>query len=298
VRDSKPSASAQQVALVRAHLTSVGVLDDPLAATMLRSPWRELERLLRRRPLARIGHNPTFAYLAARTRFFDEAVRDAIDAGAAQVVIVGAGYDSRAWRLRRAGVRFFEIDHPATQADKRRRAPVGDVVYVSVDLARADVVAALRAAGFADQATVFVVEGLLLYLAADRVHRLLADLSRLGAPASRLVTNVGIAVAERHRLSPRRLLRQGLVALRGEPFRFRLSPDQARAFLARTGWTITSTCSGPQVAERYLSDTGLPARNLLRDDIAFLIAEKRTSLPDRSGERRAAALGDEEQAVT
>jgi methyltransferase (TIGR00027 family) len=296
VSASKPSTSAQQVALVRAHLTSVGVLDDPWAATMLRSPWRELERLLRRPRLARIGRNPTFAYLAARTRFFDEAVRNAMDAGATQVVIVGAGYDSRARRLRRAGVRFFEVDHPATQVDKRRCAPLGEVVYVPVDLAGQDVVAPLRAAGFADRVTVFVVEGLLLYLTADRVRRLLTDLAHLGAPASGLVTNVGIAVADRDRLSLRRLLRQRLVALRGEPFRFRLSPGQASAFLARSGWTITSTFSGPQAAERYLSGTGLPARNLLRDDIAFLVAEN--ARERRYLERRAAALADEEQAVT
>ena len=60
------------------------------------------------------------ARLAARTRFFDEQVLAALDRGIRQVVIAGAGYDDRALRFRSPGVRYFELDHPATQADKRR----------------------------------------------------------------------------------------------------------------------------------------------------------------------------------
>jgi O-methyltransferase involved in polyketide biosynthesis len=48
-------------------------------------------------------------------------VVDAIDRGVKQVVILGAGYDGRALRFRTPGVRFFEVDHPATQIDKLRR---------------------------------------------------------------------------------------------------------------------------------------------------------------------------------
>ena len=62
--------------------------------------------------------------LAARTRFFDERVLEAISDGIGQVVILGAGYDDRALRFRSPGVRFFELDHPATQADKARRLRV------------------------------------------------------------------------------------------------------------------------------------------------------------------------------
>jgi hypothetical protein len=59
--------------------------------------------------------------IIARTRFFDGRVLAAISAGTGQVVILGAGYDDRALRFRSPGVRFFELDHPATQADKARR---------------------------------------------------------------------------------------------------------------------------------------------------------------------------------
>src|SRR5256885_1004949 len=60
-------------------------------------------------------------YLAARTSFFDRAVTGALDRGVAQVVVGAAGYDGRAFRYAKPGVRWFEVDHPATQRDKLER---------------------------------------------------------------------------------------------------------------------------------------------------------------------------------
>src|SRR5271166_5534547 len=59
--------------------------------------------------------------IEARTRFVDEQVQAAISAGVRQIVICGAGYDDRALRFKSEGVRFFELDHPVTQADKLQR---------------------------------------------------------------------------------------------------------------------------------------------------------------------------------
>jgi methyltransferase (TIGR00027 family) len=120
-----PSSTAQHIALARAHLTWRGILNDPYAEGMLHPRWARIDRALRHRPLTWLGDNRIFAQVGARTCFFDEAVVAGLDAGVRQVVVLGAGYDSRAWRLARTGVRFFEVDHPATQADKRMRAPGG-----------------------------------------------------------------------------------------------------------------------------------------------------------------------------
>ena len=65
--------------------------------------------------------SPMFAYLAARTRFIDSVVVRSLQRGVTQVVIAGAGYDGRALRYGKPGVRRFELDHPATQADKLER---------------------------------------------------------------------------------------------------------------------------------------------------------------------------------
>ena len=107
--------------------------------------------------------------MQARTALVDDAVLSAVAAGVTQVVVIGAGYDDRALRFRTPGVRFFEVDHPATQADKRRRVErlgaTGDVSFVPVDLTSDDLGSALEAAGHdATAATLFVGEGLMVYL--------------------------------------------------------------------------------------------------------------------------------------
>ena len=69
----------------------------------------------------RITEGGMHDYLAARTAFFDRTVVGALHQGVRQVVVGGAGYDGRALRYAKPGVRWFEVDHPATQADKRER---------------------------------------------------------------------------------------------------------------------------------------------------------------------------------
>ena len=107
------------------------------------------------------------------------SVLEAISAGTGQVVILGAGYDDRALRFRSPGVRFFELDHPATQADKARRlraikAGAGAPVLAPADFRHGDVAAVLGACGHdAGQPTLFLCEGLLVYLDRPTCVRLL-----------------------------------------------------------------------------------------------------------------------------
>ena len=104
MRESKPSSSAQSVALVRAHLHASGVIDDPWVHQLLTPRRQVMARVLRARPFTKYGETATFSFLAARTHFFDAAVTNAITAGITQVAIIGAGYDTRAWRLAAPGV--------------------------------------------------------------------------------------------------------------------------------------------------------------------------------------------------
>jgi methyltransferase (TIGR00027 family) len=79
------------------------------------------------------------AFVAARTAFFDEQLLRACATGNHQVVIVGAGYDGRSLRFRQPNIAFFELDHPATQADKLARlndpgVDASDVRFVPLDI--------------------------------------------------------------------------------------------------------------------------------------------------------------------
>ena len=267
-----PSTSAELAALARAHLTSKGILDDPWAQTMLRFPWREVAQVSHWCVTSRTLTNPTLAYFAARTRFYDHAVRTALDAGASQVVILGAGYDSRAWRLARPGVCFFEVDHPSTQAAKRARAPAGGPIYVPADFETANPKTLLASAGISDdQTTLYVAEGLLMYLSARRVPSLLAALSHFTAGRGSLVTNFAHGFAD-HSAGVRGFVRRSLSAIQGEPFRFWLSPGSVRGFLAQTGWAMTTSLTGPQVAGLHLPDWHSSATALNRNGVQFVVA--------------------------
>lgn len=147
MRQAKASGSAMTVALARAHLHWLKAVDDPDAIAVLtrrhRAAWA-----LRQRPFAGYGTSPTFAYLAVRTRFFDDAVARDSDEAPKQAVIIGAGYDSRASRLASPGVRYFEVDHPPTQAEKRRRLPNEEVTYVPAVIGDDDLASSLTANGY------------------------------------------------------------------------------------------------------------------------------------------------------
>jgi methyltransferase (TIGR00027 family) len=183
--------------------------------------------------------------MGTRTRFFDDEVLTAVTSGVTQVVIVGAGYDGRALRFRGPGVRFFEVDHPATQGDKRRRVedlgvPLDDVTFVSIDLMEerlGDVLA--RAGHDPDQRSLFLCEGLLLYLSTPVVESLLGDLRARAAPASRLAVSIreersgGSALAKARGWGRRLFLR-----VIGEPRRSSFGIGEFGLLLERTGWTI------------------------------------------------------------
>ena len=115
MRKRRPSFTARTVALVRSQLPRPQTPEGDSDA----------ERRLYLGLRLRFGL-PLFAgkgrrNMAERTAFMDDETLRAINDGISQVVIIGAGYDGRALRFRTPGVRFFEVDHPATQADKRRR---------------------------------------------------------------------------------------------------------------------------------------------------------------------------------
>ena len=240
MRAGRPSNTAQYVAVVRAILHARGAIDDSYAKAML-TPTMRAAFVASRAPLLRSAtRSGLYAALAARTLVFDAAVTRALDDGITQVAIIGAGYDSRAWRLARKGVRFFEVDHPATQQAKRERAPVGGPVFVPVDLERDDLGDALAGAGLDPTVpTQFVIEGVTMYLLEDDVRALLIALYVLAADRSRLAVNFAPPPGTgdtRDRWRQRSLRALGIA--RGERHVFFVGADGARTFVDGTGWSV------------------------------------------------------------
>ena len=186
-------------------------------------------------------------WLKARTEFFDEATLAAIESGVGQIVIVGAGYDGRALRFHQQGVRFFEVDHPATQADKRHRveqlgATTQAATYIPHDLAQGNLADALAAAGhIRDEPSLFLCEGLLLYLPLSLTEELLRTLRGCAGPGSRLALSGHEVDPEAGPVGKLRMAGQRalLTAIR-EPRRSLFGPGELDALLRRTGWTPAS----------------------------------------------------------
>jgi methyltransferase (TIGR00027 family) len=223
MEDGTPSATARAVAQVRA------AMDRPVTPDGDGDVER---RLVERFPAGR--RSAMADALERRTQWFDGVTLRMIDAGIRQVVIVAAGYDCRALRFRTPGVRFIELDHPATQADKCRilgelGAATDDVAYAAADFTVDDVGAALAGAGHdAAQPSVFLVEGLLIYLDVATIESLLRALRARATDSSRLAVSIS------RNQSPAFYAR---VAAVGEQAQSTFSEAEALALLERCGWT-------------------------------------------------------------
>src|SRR5690349_11630138 len=163
-------------------------------------------------------------YLAARTAFFDRVVVRALEAGVTQVVIAAAGYDGRALRYAKPGVRWFEVDHPDTQRDKRDRLDRLEVVtdhitFVAADFAVDDVAQGLRDAGHEpSRTTLFLCEGVAVYLELDVLGALLHALRVCANDRSRLAISLSVDTGSAEQ-AHRRARFGAAVAAMGEPAR-------------------------------------------------------------------------------
>ncbi|HZP15172.1 MAG TPA: class I SAM-dependent methyltransferase [Nocardioides sp.] len=229
MRPGRPSFTARWVAAQRARLA------DQRPTIPTGRP--ELEAALYRSLGAVLGvsaFRPTS--MAARTAFFDRETVCAIERGVPQIVIVGAGYDGRAARFACPAVRWFELDYPSTQEDKRRRlGPASDLAtFVPIDLATDDVEAALDRGGHdARRPSLFMCEGLFAYLSIADGTALLASLRRCAAPTSGVAANFLVNAR------PKRVADAGLAVI-GERRRARFTAEDPARMLEQAGWHVDS----------------------------------------------------------
>ena len=205
------------------------------------------------------------ARLAARTRFFDEQVLAALSGGISQVVIAGAGYDDRALRFRSPGVRYFELDHPATQADKRRRlrrmkADDSGLTLLAADFRDGDVAGVLaRSSHHPGRPSLFLGEGLLVYLDQQTTIELLAGLHSRAAAGSLLAVSLAVHPdgLDSASVVARANARRSNAA--SEPWRTILPASSQRRLLAEAGWVVTAATDDTTGPRRSLLVTAQPA---------------------------------------
>ena len=264
-----PSGTAQLVAMFRA-LAAVDPREeirgrDALAALFLTDDQKKPlnDPAVRAWVLRSRSSAGAYAYLLCRTAYLDHVVEQALRESIPQIVFVGAGYDTRASRYRALAERtkIFELDTPATQTRKveilrRQNVPLPPgLVFVPADLRKHSPSDALRGSGFdAREKTLFVLEGLLNYLAPEVVDRTLAC---IGNEANR---DSSVCLDLKCRLSPAadatapgRLTDTGKAYFQHEPILFEIDWDRVVPFLSERGFKIEEDLAAGELERRFLT---------------------------------------------
>ncbi|MGO8824702.1 MAG: class I SAM-dependent methyltransferase [Acidimicrobiales bacterium] len=187
-----------------------------------------------------------------RTRVIDGEVARAIGHGTAQVVLLGAGYDGRALRFGGGTVRWFEVDLPAVQADKRQRLGAlgiepGGVTYVGFDLQRGDLGAALHAAGHdAAAPSLFVCEDVAAHLTLEAAASLSETLRARASAGSVLVADFVVTPEPGASARVLRATTGALLAMTGEPRRNEFRPGDPEKLMVVTGWRVAHADSAAE----------------------------------------------------
>ncbi|HEU4642974.1 MAG TPA: class I SAM-dependent methyltransferase [Gemmatimonadaceae bacterium] len=266
-------------ALADAGASHVRDFHDPTARALLDARWaRRLARVERALRAGKDGLSLAFArvqadMMALRTEAIDAAVRDAIAAGATQLVILGAGFDGRAWRMAELGaVRVLEVDQPATQAAKRSRiaalpSAIARVTYVPVDFRHDALAGALERAGHdAARPTCWIWEGVVMYLARDAMRSTLADVRRLSAVGSTLIVNYHTAMPP--------WLAAWVLRLVREPMRSSWSPEEMALELSAAGFRVREDSGVAEWAARFATGpVNLRAGHAMRIVVARRVAD-------------------------
>lgn len=255
--DSAASKTALMVCAYRARASQwpQPLFIDPWAEAIAGSDGHAIARLLDAQ------FPPMELWLALRVAYLDRLVARAVDRlSVRQIVILGAGYDTRAARLPRAGVRYFEVDHPATQAVKRARLrelpgyPIDAAAYIACNFEREDPIERLVAGGFAVAEPALVLwEGVVPYLTEPAIR---ATASRLASgldPRSLVAFDfVGRKFAAGRSVSDADRRARAYVGELGEPIRF--GADDMLPLLYECGFRWVRTRDFNELALEFVGD--------------------------------------------
>jgi methyltransferase (TIGR00027 family) len=259
MKTGRASKTALRVAIRRAAHQLIDrptVLDDPIAVRLIGQGYaRDMERAMHK--VARDFR----CYIAARSRYVEDRLADAVAREVTQYVVLGAGLDTFAYRNSFPSLRVFEVDFPATQQWKRAllaEAAIelpANLTFVPLDFEHQTLAEELAKAGFDNQKPAFFGwVGVVPYLTLEAFRATLGVVAQLPA---------GSAVSFDYASSPktlspeRRKVFDGLskrVAAAGEPFRLFLLPEEMGQELHHAGFKRIEQVDSDGLNERYFKD--------------------------------------------
>jgi methyltransferase (TIGR00027 family) len=265
----RPSVTAEAVTLARAveHLRPPGerIVDDPYAELFLGAAGRAAvlawkingpaTRLLKRLDPGGM------AYVACRHRYLDDQLLGALDEGVEQVVLLGAGYDTRAYRFANElnGRPVYEVDLAAIGARKARVIagkrgvfPAADVHRVEIDFENQTLTDTLKATEFRVGAPTFVVwEGVSMYLTRNAVKATVGAVHELCGAGSALGMDMWHLVDDPGPMGTVRRTAPAALSVIGEPVTFGVHPEEMTYFLDQLGFGIRDLATSDVLEARY-----------------------------------------------
>ena len=283
MKDTRPSATAKIVArgilLTSNHPSFTDLVPADMAsiteaflracprsagwdAGMMRRAWyRHILYLIERMTIPGIA-----LHFALRKRCIEEQTRQALAEGITQVVIIGAGFDTLAVRLARefADVRFIEIDHPATQQVKLNgmngngnHEALPNLSFHAVDLTRRRLEESLQSFPDYDSSgkTLFIAEGLTMYLTAEEVATMVQTIRRNSPDGSRLLfTFMECNRHDRIRFSNETRLVAFWLSLKKEQFQWGIDRAELRAWLGERDFLLRDITDTESLMQRYIPE--------------------------------------------
>ena len=267
-----PSQTAEAVCLMRAteqrRPPGERILDDPYARLFLgrlsRAALASWEASGKLGDVAARLSPGLAAYVLTRHRFIDDCLGRALEADVAQLVLLGAGYDSRAYRFAAGlgGRPVFEVDFPATSRRKARilarsadTLPRVTVHRIEIDFERDSLEERLRQAGFRKGArSFFVWEGVSMYLTRAAVKATLATIRDITAPRSDLAMDFWHLLDSPDLVATAYRMSANLLSLLGEPVTFGIHPEDVGPFLDRLGYRVLDLADSADLERRYVRD--------------------------------------------
>ena len=260
MHDEKPSTTAYKVALNILTLGAIPEMAEVLpsgiveatekllmvsgAATGRTVRWSRSPRMVRVYEAFDWMMPGQFQAFAHRKAFCERQVRESITAGASQILVLGAGYDTMGWRLAPEfpHVDFFEIDHPVTAALKAKgieaMGPRPNLHLIAEDLGQRRLVDVLANNEDWDQSavTTFVAEGLLQYLEPLAVQDLFTQCASIAGESRIAFTYIPTGEDGRPDAGPRTGLVLWLLKVGGEPWLWSVRSEELGQFLKSAGW--------------------------------------------------------------
>lgn len=258
MKENRPSLTAIAIAILRAAESERSederIFYDPFAVHFVPS-------IVSKRPyFENIGRNS--GYIVARARYIDDYLTRCInDGGIDQLVILGAGYDTRAYRFEelKDGCKVFEVDHPATQMRKKKKIEKifgslpDHVVYVSMDFKREELDEKLPEYGYDKKLqTLFIWEGVTYYLSEEDVNKTLSFIASNSGIGSCVVFDYLLASVIDGTFKTERAEKfKDRLAKIDEPVTFGIEEETIDTFLSSRGFSYVNNVGPEFLKEAY-----------------------------------------------